>query len=1145
MSPRGSHSRSQDARETSRRLEGLLLTKLTPASKNMAIMRRGRLLARLSANQTEKLRIILGVPGSGKSILLHDYTSSQGIPVAWYALDETDLDAGVFLSYLIKSLDIHYPSVTSRIVPRLGDMTPALQSWKDILTLLINEMHAYGEDIILVLDNYHALHDAYPIPDIVEFLLLNSPRNFRCFIGSRTIPRLPLASLRARNELVLIGPEEMLLDKNEVRQFFEEIYRQPISEAALELIQLRTEGWFAAVRLIAQSTRDRSGSEVEHYLQSINLTEPLIYDYVANALFLRQSERALFFLKCTSILKSFNLDLAQHVTGFQDAQTILDEVERMNLFVVHLDATHEWFRYQDLFGDSLRSLLYKELGRSEVLELHRRAGCWYEEHGHTVEAIDHYFQAEQFEDVARLLERDGLTLFQRGLLLSLTGRFALIPEKLLEGSPDLLLLWGEVYDRGGVWEKAVGCYERAEVLLKEMNATERIPSVLEKRIRCFIKYGAYSKVIDGCHRALKMCPPHDTGLRSRLLTWLGVADVASGGERWEKGYQLLKEGYALAYEAGQPEAIAAACTGYGFGYHFPQGNFLEAERVFNEGTDFLKRLGFPCLGVSQMMNKAVVQIVAGALEKAARTLEEALPVAEEYQIHFVNQALNIAGLMLSLEKRDLLKAGGFISETIRLEIPVQLRPWYYRSVALFHLRSGSLEQAVVAGREMLQQLTVVGKGFYASECYLVLGVIYWKKRLYYKAKRWFDEALAIARQGKMKFWAMKAHYCLAALFARVGKISPEFTEHYRAAVRLSRENNYWHVWTIDSHELTVPILTEAFRLRVDPEETLEVMERVKPGIIESAEKILKSGTSTQRALACELLGVLKDPRAAFLLKEARGDSSSVVRDKAAKAFSCSRPPPQPLVITTLGRFSVQRNLLEIHSRDWQRGKALALFKYFLTCYPKEVILDQLLETFWPKLSLEDARHNLSVYLNYVRRVLNPSGTRGDDSRICRHMDRYRLVLGEDDQLDVTTFRLLCQEGNDLWRHHELQAAAQRFKEAVKLYRGEFLESDPYEEWAHQRREDLRKQYLLVLEKLGALHEERKEFQEALTYYHLFLERSPAQEKIARSVLRCLAVLGDRVTAKREYSRFRLYLKGQRTHGDAAVEIPTRQVAPSA
>lgn len=1104
----------------------ILATKLEPSYIAGTLLKRGRLLAQIAANPKAKLILIHGAAGSGKSSLLYDYTKNQNAPIAWYSIHESDRDLKVFISYITASITKYHPNLTQIVLPLLQNMANPEQEWKKILTLLINEMVQYQKDIIIALDDYHLLKDQSPIPEVMEFLLLNAPSNFKCFIASRTLPKLPLSYLMSKNALVMLRPRDLLLDSKEIKQLFRNIWNQPISDTAIQLIHTKTEGWFAAIRLIAQAIREKTFQEIELYLNSINLKEHLVYDYLAKEIYRQQPERIREFLKNTSILTSFNYELVEFVTQSPNAKDIIQELERMELFVIHLDGKGEWFRYHHLFSDFLLSLLAKENGKEHQFTLHKRAAQWLEEHEDYAGAVEHYIKGNDFNKAAKLLIQEGQLLFQRGLLSSLLQWMEAIPKQIRGSSPELLLLEGEIHDTMGSWEKAVQAYEKASHILKQNNFHDKVPFVLEKLILCLLKYGEYSKITNYCNQAIVLCDSQAIGIKARLMCWLGITYIAAGSDQWMHGYALIKEGYQLAQRSGDPETIATAGISYGFAYHFPQGNFLEAQRVFNEGAELLTRLGLPFLVCNQIMNKAVVQIFAGTFTEAEETIKEAIQLAETYNIHFVKQALNLTQAILYLEQKDVEKTNYFLRLISQQEIPLQLKPWYYRTVALLHLLEGNIEQAVVAGEEMLSHLQLVGKGMYAPECYLTMGRILWEKHLHYKAIKFFKEALAIAERGKMKFWIMKAHYCLAAIFAILGNRSFEFKEHYQLAVKLCKENDYWHVWQIDLFDFTISTILEGFRLEVELEDTIKIINMVKHKLLANIESTLANGTDTQRTLMCKALGVIDDPKTKTLLIKAKKDPVGKVRQKARIMLSAYSPRVPVLSITTLGKFDITRDKVSIFPNEWKRRKALKIFKYLLAAYPEEVVGDQLIEKFWPKLKYKEAKHNLAVYLNCIRAVLNPTGPRKDQTFIQCTPDLLSLNLKEQDHIDFIDFQLYYKQGIALWNQQKYAEAIPHFKDALKLYKGDFLKDDFYEEWTFKRREKLQQQYLTILGQMGSFYERNNEHQKALFMYQLYMERDPLNKTILQSTLRCFTVMGNKVSAQKLYSKFKQLTKKQ-------------------
>jgi ATP/maltotriose-dependent transcriptional regulator MalT len=79
-------------------------------------------------------------------------------------------------------------------------------------------------------------------------------------------------------------------------------------------------------------------------------------------------------------------ELCDAVTGRTGSQALLEQVERAGLFLVSLDEVRGWSRYHHLFADLLRARLRQERP-GQVVELHRNAAAWCEEHGLPDDAV--------------------------------------------------------------------------------------------------------------------------------------------------------------------------------------------------------------------------------------------------------------------------------------------------------------------------------------------------------------------------------------------------------------------------------------------------------------------------------------------------------------------------------------------------------------------------------------------------------------------------------------------------------------------------------------------------------------------------------------------------------------------------------------
>ena len=117
--------------------------------------------------------------------------------VAWLSLDSGDNDPARFLTYLIAALQTIAPSVGAGVLAALESPQPPATD--ALLTVLLNEIAAIGQEFILVLDDYHLI-DAKPVDQALSFLLEHQPPQMHLVITTREDPQLPLARLRARGK---------------------------------------------------------------------------------------------------------------------------------------------------------------------------------------------------------------------------------------------------------------------------------------------------------------------------------------------------------------------------------------------------------------------------------------------------------------------------------------------------------------------------------------------------------------------------------------------------------------------------------------------------------------------------------------------------------------------------------------------------------------------------------------------------------------------------------------------------------------------------------------------------------------------------------------------------------------------------------
>jgi LuxR family maltose regulon positive regulatory protein len=174
-------------------------------------------------------------------------------------------------------------------------------------------------------------------------------------IATRADPPLPLASLRADGDLLEVRAADLRFTSEEATTYLAGAVHGSLTTAEVDLLEARTEGWIAALQLAALSMQGRD--DPSSFVAEFAGDDRFILDYLADEVLAHQSSEIREFLLATSILTRLTGALCTSVTGRRDAKSILEELDRSNLFLVALDDRRTWYRYHHLFGDVLRARL--------------------------------------------------------------------------------------------------------------------------------------------------------------------------------------------------------------------------------------------------------------------------------------------------------------------------------------------------------------------------------------------------------------------------------------------------------------------------------------------------------------------------------------------------------------------------------------------------------------------------------------------------------------------------------------------------------------------------------------------------------------------------------------------------------------------
>jgi predicted ATPase/DNA-binding CsgD family transcriptional regulator len=218
--------------------------------------------------------------------------------------------------------------------------------------------------------------------------------------------------------------------------------------------------------------------------------------------------------------------------------------------------------------------------------------------------------------------------------------------------------------------------------------------------------------------------------------------------------------------------------------------------------------------------------------------------------------------------------------------------------------------------------------------------------------------------------------------------------------------------------------------------------------------------------------------------------------------------PEVVRIRLLGGFWVSVGGRSIGEDEWRLRKAANLIKLLALEPGHRMHREQLMDLLWPQLDAKAATNNLHRTLHFARRSLE-----SDPASRHLRLQGDLLALCPDAPLwvDVESF-----EGVARAARRARDPAA--YRAAIELYAGDLLPEDRYEEWAQERREELRQLYLTLLVELARLHEEREEFVPAIEALRRVVAAETTHEEAHVGLMRVYAMNGRLEEALRQHER---------------------------
>ncbi len=1004
-----------------------------------SVLARPALEARIADGLDRRLTLIIAGAGFGKSTLIARLATTR--PMAWYAVDATDRQVGALAAGVAEAIRGPLPAFGSDVVEVETAAAPsseseALERASGSANLLMDALdETLTGDLVLVLDDLQELEAVAAPWRFIETIVRSAPAALHLVLLSRTELPFTIERLRGQGEVLDLGGPALAFGPQEIAGILEMVMRDepiPAGEMAGTAARVHeaTGGWPAAVRLAGETLRAAGAQGRARALDRLRAPEGAVFAYLAEEVVAHSSPLTVELIRRMSHFDRFGVALCDAL-GLAEAERILTGLARRALFLQPVPDVPGWYELHGLVRDY--ALAHLPLPAGEIAALHRTAAAWFEGEGLRDAALVSLVRAGDEAALAAFLRRHGATMTARGSGREVAEAIEALPED--ARGADLELLLGEALLTGAEWAAAIGALRRAG------GDGERLDVGVAWRLGVIHGLrGAYDQALAIYERAVV------DGTRPVDEAFLHAWTASAHRHRGEAAAtsEAARRSLEAAERSGDDRALAAAHASMGLAHEMAR----EASAAFDDYARALgaaERSGDALQRVRILSARGSMEIDLGRYADALADLEAAVTLAAA--IGFAPfHARALAERARAKEwfgRFDEALSDVAAARALYARLDAPGRVYAHLDEGELHLMRGdllparaALEPAIRAAREgndsLLLALSLASMAEVAAPTEPDL------------ARALIAEALPIGRLLGSSGTLLGIAFTSLLLGDRAA--AGAYATEAEGLARATGEQ---------------PKIAQALEIR-----GLAADDRADGRDLVEAAHAIWAGLGSPFGLAMNryYFARLVDAEAG---REAAAEAEAALRGFGARGVAAeaaarrsilddtARPP---VAMRTLGGFIVLRDGEAVPSAEWRSKKARDLLKILAARRGRPVPRETLFELLWPDEDPEPLGNRLSVALATVRAVLDPARAFESDRYVGADRAAVWLELTQVD-LDVATFLDDVSAGRRLLRASRPAEALERFERAEAAYRGDFLEEDPYEDWAAGPRAEAQSAYV--------------------------------------------------------------------------------------
>lgn len=372
---------------------GVMPSKLRVPKHRNNLLPRDNLYKTLAQLEEQKLILVRGVAGSGKTTLAASFVSNRlRGPLAWVSLDDSMDNVYTFWTYVISAL------VDAKLIEgrELVQVLNGSLSTEEVISVVLQILRLLEreEDVYLVFDDFQCLRDPVAVQSM-EFFVKNSSDNLHLLILSREDLPFYTADILMEGRLLEIGDESLKVSPEESILFLREVMGVSQPEEILQYMSQLAEGWIGGLQLLAVAQSIARGNR-QTYTQ---VARKYLSEYLSKEIVSALSEEEQDFLTRTSFLGYFDAGVVNELLNINHAERIIDSLLERNLFIV---ATEGDYRYHSIFGEFLKQR-FGQLPREEQEILQAKAAKILKSKGNSEGCLELLFKLGRYREMLEII----------------------------------------------------------------------------------------------------------------------------------------------------------------------------------------------------------------------------------------------------------------------------------------------------------------------------------------------------------------------------------------------------------------------------------------------------------------------------------------------------------------------------------------------------------------------------------------------------------------------------------------------------------------------------------------------------------------------------------------------------------------------